>query len=141
MDKPHSGEAHEEGNVPPEGPETKPTEERATSEKQEKYQEETKVNGIEIRVGWAQFEGEYTVAFPQTMNKDGSMKPEFEKAGIYAPDVRTASQDSKFAKKVFDYAVSAAYRETDLVKLIKQVDNYVGQLLSEGETKDRPENA
>lgn len=124
-------------------PEGAPAQEQSTSpdsstsqtpEKEpERYFEKKEINGVKLQMGWSDFEHEYTLLFLDLRREDGTMTPEAEKAGIYTPDVRTATQDPEVARKIFDHAVSLAYNEKDPIKVYKQVDHYVGQLL-EGET-------
>ncbi len=121
----------------PENPEAEKQSISKSLEKEpERYFEKKEINGVELQMGWSDLEHEYTLLFLNLRREDGSMTPEAEKAGIYTPDVRTATQDPEIARKIFDHAVSLAYNEKVPIKVYKQVDHYVGQLLEGGESPE-----
>ena len=122
-----------ESNEPGDQPASAPPEKEP-----ERYHEKTTVNGVEIQIGWSDTDMEYTLLLPQLRKDDGSMTAEASKASIFSPDVRTASDDSEIARRVFAHAVSLAHQETDPTRLFKQIDDYVSRILEGGE---KPEGA
>jgi len=89
---------------------------------EEKYREETEVNGINIIASYDTGYQDYVLYFPQIpVGEESSEK------GVHDQLFRIDNNPEN-AKKVFDYAVKEAKNESDIYELYKKAEKFARSL-------------